>query len=85
MGYGSVEIDESEIIGNINEIYWMFGIIEGSTKDDRVYCALNNRTKDRILFIIKNYAITNENEEEKFSKEESINTLAYSDYFQSYR
>ena len=36
--YGSVEIDESEIIGNSQQIYWMFGIIDRKTKDSRIYC-----------------------------------------------
>ena len=44
-GYISCKIDESEIIGNQNVIYWMFEIVEGSTKEARVFCVLNNRTK----------------------------------------
>lgn len=82
LGYGSFEIDESEIIGDINEIYWMFWIIERNTKDAIVYCALNNRTKDSILPIIKNNAITNENEKDK---DKSIKTRVYSYYFLSYQ
>ena len=31
-GYISCEIDESEIIGNSNVIYWMFGIVESQPK-----------------------------------------------------
>ena len=54
MGYASVEIDESEIIGNSQEIYWMFGIIDRKIKDARIFCVLNNRTKENILAIIKN-------------------------------
>ena len=38
LGYGLVEIDESEIIGNSQQIYWMFGIIDRKTKDSRIYC-----------------------------------------------
>ena len=37
-GYASVEIDESEVIGNGNEIYWMFGIIDRNTKEARIFC-----------------------------------------------
>ena len=36
-GYPVFEIDESEIIGNNENIYWMFGIIDRITKDCRVY------------------------------------------------
>ena len=36
-GYISCEIDESEIIGNQNVIYWMFGIIDRGTKEARVF------------------------------------------------
>ena len=46
IGYTSVEIDESEIIGNINTVYWMFGIIDRNTKEARAFCVLNNRTKE---------------------------------------
>ena len=52
-GYISCEIDESEIIGNQNVIYWMFGIIERSTKEARVFCVLNNRTKENLLPAVK--------------------------------
>ena len=63
----------------------MFWIIERSTKDAKVYCVLNNRTKDSILPIIKNNAITNENEEENLSGDESIKTRVYSYCFSSYQ
>lgn len=33
-------IDESEIIGNGNLIYWMFSIIERRTKEGRLFCVL---------------------------------------------
>ena len=56
-GYISCEIDESEIIGNQNVIYWMFGIIERSTKEARVFCVLNNRTKENLLPLIKSNII----------------------------
>lgn len=43
-GYSSIEIDENELIGNEKFIYWMFGQIESSTKEESIYCVLNNRT-----------------------------------------
>ena len=43
-GYPVFEIDESEIIGNKEIIYWMFGIIDRVTKESRVYCILNDTT-----------------------------------------
>ena len=43
--YNFCEIDESEIIGNQNVIYWIF-------------CVLNNRTKENLLHIVKNDIIT---------------------------
>lgn len=31
-GYSLIGIDESELVGNENVIYWMIGLIERSTK-----------------------------------------------------
>ena len=74
-GYISCEIDESEIIGNSNVIYWMFGIVERSTKEARIFCVLNNRTKENLLPLVKNNIITAENEDnddEDLSENESV-------------
>ncbi len=87
-GYISCEIDESEIIGNNNVIYWMFGIINRATKEARVFYVLNNRTKENLLPIIKNNIATDENainEEEELSEDESVKTRIYSDCFSSYQ
>ena len=87
-GYISCEIDESEIIGNQNVIYWMFGIIERSTKEARVFCVLNNRTKENLLPLVKNNIITDEhynNDDEEISEEENVQTRVYSDCFSSYQ
>ena len=43
-GYPAFEIDESEIIGNNEVIYWMFGLIDRVSKECRVFCVLNDRT-----------------------------------------
>ena len=40
-GYSFFEIDESEIIGNNEVIYWMFGIIDRITKENRVFLCIN--------------------------------------------
>ncbi len=87
-GYISCEIDESEIIGNQNVIYWMFGIIERSTKEARVFCVLNNRTKENLLPLVKNNIITDEhynNDDEEISEEDNFQTRVYSDCFRSYQ
>ena len=87
-GYISCEIDESEIIGNSNVIYWMFGIVERSTKEARIFCVLNNRTKENLLPLVKNNIITAENEDnddEDLSENESVKTRIYSDCFSSYQ
>ena len=47
-GFPKFEIDESEIIGNSEVIYWMFWIIDGISKECRVFCVLNNRSSDNL-------------------------------------
>ena len=87
-GYISCEIDESEIIGNQNVIYWKFGIIERSTKEARVFCVLNNRTKENLLPLIKSNIVTDENynnDNEEISEEDNVQTRVYSDSFSSYQ
>ena len=85
-GYGAVEIDESEIIGNQEHIYWMFGLIDRFTREARVYCILENRTKQNLLPIIKNNVMTNELEGDEYNNvNESTKTRIYSDCFQSYQ
>jgi hypothetical protein len=60
-GYPVFEIDESEIIGNNEGIYWMFGIIDRISKESRVFCILNDRTSNNLMKIIKDNIVTNEN------------------------
>ena len=48
----------------------MFGIIERSTKEARVFCVLNNRTKENLLPLIKSNIVTDEhynNDDEEIS------------------
>ena len=52
-GHPSIEIDESSIIGNCNSVIWAFGIIDRSDKQARLFCVMNDRTKQNILPLIK--------------------------------
>ena len=62
-GYSFFEIDESEIIGNNEVIYWMFGIIDRISKESRVFCVLNDRTSNNLIKLIKDNIVTNENQD----------------------
>ena len=84
-GYISVEIDESEIIGNQNIIYWMFGMIERKSKEARIFCVLNNRTKENLLPFVKNNIITEEYEDANMPENFSLKTRIFSDCFASYQ
>lgn len=59
-GYLSIEIDESEIIGNSNTIYWIFGLNEKQSKEACVFYILNNMKK--IIFYL--YLVRNDVEAE---------------------
>ena len=88
-----MEIDESEIIGNQNKILWMFGMIDRSDKEARVFCVMNNRTKENLRPIIKDNIVTineqendvNEEEEESIINEDTLKTRIYSDCYSSYQ
>ena len=84
-GFISCEINECEIIGNNNVIYWIFCIINRVSIEARVFCVLNYRTKENLLPIIKNNIATDENEdnEEELHGENSVKTRIYSDCFRS--
>ena len=72
-----IEIDESKVIGNSNSIIWMFGLIDRYNKDARVFCVMSNRTKEKLLPIVRNNVYTNDmNDETK--------TRIYSDSFAAY-
>ena len=55
LGYASVEIDKSKIISSKKEFYWMFGLVDPQTKEARIRFVLNNRTKQKLLHIVKKY------------------------------
>ena len=56
-GVPRVEIDESKIIRNANQIFWIFGIIDLATKECRDFIVLDNRGKETLLpLFIKNVA-----------------------------
>ena len=59
-GVPRIEIDESEIIGNQNNKIWMFGLIGRVDKEARVFCVMNNRTKENLLPIIERNVLTND-------------------------
>ena len=87
-GYGSIEIDESTIVGNSNITYWMFGLVHRETKEARVYCVLNDRSKNNLIPIIKRNVITNYNEDEDYpdlNEENSTKTRIYSDCWSTYQ
>ena len=84
-GFAAIEIDESEIIGNSEIIYWMFGLIDRVTKEARIFCVLNDRTKNNLLPLVKNNVLSNDMNE--FEDDENMeidekyqnNTRIYSD------
>ena len=53
-GKSGIEIDESKIIGNVNTVIWIFGLIDKVDKEDRIYCIMNDRTRDTLLNLLKN-------------------------------
>ena len=84
-GFASIEIDEYEIIGNENTVYWMFRLIERRTKNARVFCVLSDRTKNMLLPIVKNNVLTNELEDDNLPENASIKTGIYSNCFRTYQ
>ena len=79
-GKSRIEIDENKIIGNANTVIWMFGLIDRVDKQARVYCVMNDRTKNTLLNIIKNNVYT----PGPFC-DEDFKTRIYSDCFSSYQ
>ena len=87
-GLPRLEIDESKIIGNQNKVYWIFGIIDSSTKDCRVFCFLDNRSRETLFpLVIKNVFIYNylgKFNNKKDIHKYSLPTRIYSDCWAAY-
>ena len=87
-GVPRVVIDESIIIGNQNKVYWLFGIIDRSNKDCRVFCVLDNRSRESLLpIIIKNVYTYNDLSLYNTSRDihkYSLSTRIYSDCWAAY-
>ena len=79
-GVSRIEIDESEIIGRENQILWMFGFIDSYDNTPRVFCSMENRTKENLLPIITKNIYTYE-----YQREIDLRTPIYSDCLASYR
>lgn len=50
-------------------IYWMFGIIDRTTKNARVFFTLNNRVKKAYYHLYINNIITDKTEEHNLSED----------------
>ena len=53
-GVPRLEVDESKIFGNANKVY----IADRASKDYRVFCLMDNRSKETLLPIVKKNAFT---------------------------
>ena len=47
----------------------MFGIIDRTSKESRVFCVLNNRTSNNLMKIIKENVANNENQDMDLDEE----------------
>ena len=64
----------------------MFGVIDRNTKEARVCCVLNDRTKENLLPLIEKYVYTNDfYDEDNISEDLSIKICVFWDCFSSYR
>ena len=85
----SVEIDESKIISQGNEIFRMFGCIVRNTKQAKIRCVSKDRSKNKLLPIIKKYVSINDddmdNNDKIFDENCNIKTRVFSDCFRSYQ
>ena len=79
-GKSRIELDKSKIIGNTNIVIWMFGLIDRVDKEARVYCVMNDRTRDTLLNSVKNNVYTTGP-----NTDEDFKTGIYSDCFSSYQ
>ena len=67
----------------------MFGLIDRNTKEARIRYVLKDRTKQKLLPIVKQYVYTFDVEDEdgdiNMDEDESIQTRIFSDCFRSYQ
>ena len=63
----------------------MLRLICRTTKEARIFCFLNNRTKQKLLPIIQENVATNMSEDNNLSESLSTKTLVYSGSFTSYQ
>jgi hypothetical protein len=67
----------------------MFGLIDRNTKEVRIRCVLKDRTKQKLLPIVKQYVYTCDGEDEdgdiNMDEDESIQNRIFSDCFRSYQ
>ena len=80
-GLPRIEIDKSEVIGNSEKILWMFGLIDRSSKEARIFSVMNDRRKEKLLSLIKNNAYTYDIIEDN----RDYRTRIYSDCYSVYR
>ena len=79
-GVSRLEIEESPIIGNANNVLWMFGIIDRVDKNARVWCVMDDRLKQKLLPYVKNNVYTPPN-----NNDNEFKTQIYSDCYSVYR
>ena len=88
-GVPRLEIDESKLLGNQTKVYWMFGIICRASKKCRIFCVLENRTKESLLPLIKNNVDTYNDINQYHTNEDlhlySLCTRIYSDCWSAYQ
>ena len=80
-GLPRIEIDESEVIGNSQKILWMFGLIDRSTKEARIFSVMDDRRKEKLLPLIRKNVYTYDIIEDN----RDYRTRIYSDCYSVYR
>ena len=76
------------MIENNQKIFWIFGIIDRTTKEARLFSVLNNRTKECLLPLLYNNVANNGEANLNLNLENEqylINTRVYSYIFASYQ
>ena len=90
-GIPRVEIDESKIIGNSEKVFYMFGIIDRYDNNCRVFCVLDNRSRETLLPIIEqNVETCMDIKNEVYNSNEDLHnhclsTRVYSDCWAAYQ